>query len=156
MDKKIIIIATAGFIIFFIAYTCGLIYFFPDLLTKHDFQNLFAGITAFFSGLAFLGVIGAILLQKDELSLQRKELKLTRKELERTAKTQEKSELALSRQAESLKVTAKLNGLSSLLQRYMVLRDVGIAKYGSGGVDKQWDEKAKDVSTQIEAIISDK
>lgn len=45
------------------------------------FGDMFGSINALFSGLAFVGVIVAILLQKDELELQRKELEETREEL---------------------------------------------------------------------------
>jgi hypothetical protein len=43
---------------------------------------MFGAINALYSGLAFAGVIYAILLQRKELRLQRKELELTRNELE--------------------------------------------------------------------------
>jgi putative phage abortive infection protein len=46
-----------------------------------EFGDMFGGVNALFSGLAFLGVIIAILLQKRELALQRKELEQTREEL---------------------------------------------------------------------------
>lgn len=50
----------------------------PD---RGTFGDMFGGINALFSGLAFSGVIYAIILQKKELTLQRKELRMTRKEL---------------------------------------------------------------------------
>jgi hypothetical protein len=42
--------------------------------------DMFGAVNALFSGLAFAGLIVAILLQKDELTLQREELKFTRDE----------------------------------------------------------------------------
>lgn len=45
------------------------------------FGDMFGGINALFSGLAFVGVIAAILLQSKELELQRKELAETREVL---------------------------------------------------------------------------
>ena len=156
MNKKYIIITAIILFTVFGGYVCISAYYYPELLSEARFQDFFAGITALFSGLAFLGVVSAILLQKEELSLQREELKQTREELKRSAKAQEKSEQALSKQAESLKITAKLNGLSALLQRAMVLRDVGIAKYGRGGVDIDWEEKAESIAIQIENEISGK
>ncbi len=45
------------------------------------FGDSFGLLTSLFSGLAFAGLIIAILMQKEELSLQREELELTRKEL---------------------------------------------------------------------------
>lgn len=88
---------------------------YPSMLDRSYFGDLFGGINTFFSGLAFAGVIYTIFLQKEELRLQRKELELTRNELKRSAEAQEKSELALMRQAESQKITAKLNGINTIL-----------------------------------------
>lgn len=48
------------------------------------FGDMFGASNALFTGLSFVGVIIAILLQRQELKLQRKELELTRKELEQT------------------------------------------------------------------------
>ncbi len=45
-------------------------------------SDRFGAIDALFAGLAFVGVILAILLQSEELGLQRRELELTRAELE--------------------------------------------------------------------------
>lgn len=89
---------------------------YPELSDRAHFGSFFSGVDAIFSGLAFIGIVYTIYLQKKELELQRKELVATREELTRTAEAQEKSERALTKQAESLKITAKLNGLSSLLQ----------------------------------------
>lgn len=49
------------------------------------FADSFVPISTLFSGLAFAGVIWAILLQRAELQLQRTDLRLTRAELERSA-----------------------------------------------------------------------
>lgn len=78
--------------------------------------DTFGAVNALFSGLAFAGLILAITLQRDELRLQREELALTRSELKRAAEAQEMSGGALGEQAEILKITAYLNGLSALLQ----------------------------------------
>jgi hypothetical protein len=51
--------------------------------------NAYEVLSALFGGLAFAGVILAILLQKRELELQRRELTLTREELRRSAIAQE-------------------------------------------------------------------
>jgi hypothetical protein len=54
---------------------------------RGSFGDMFGAINALFSGLAFAGVIIAILLQRQELRLQRKELEQTKEELkgQRTA-----------------------------------------------------------------------
>ena len=53
-----------------------------DLPERGTFGDMFGAVNALFSGLAFVGVIFAIMLQSKELKLQRKELKFTRSELE--------------------------------------------------------------------------
>jgi len=60
---------------FFTWYSLG------DDPKRGTFGDMFGAVNALFSGLAFIGVIFAILLQSKELKLQRKELKFTRKEL---------------------------------------------------------------------------
>ena len=60
----------------FVGYT-----FFPNWAERGQFGDLFGSVNALFSGLAFLGLIYAILLQRKELSLQREELKLQREEM---------------------------------------------------------------------------
>ena len=57
------------------------IYAFDSWENRGQFGDLFGSINALFSGLAFLGLIYAILLQRKELSLQREELKLQREEM---------------------------------------------------------------------------
>lgn len=49
---------------------------------RGTFGDMFGGVNALFSGLAFVGVIVAIFMQKKELELQRKELGYTREELQ--------------------------------------------------------------------------
>ena len=56
-------------------------YYFEELHQRGQFGDMFGAVNALFAGLAFAGVIGAIILQRNELRLQREELKLTRKEM---------------------------------------------------------------------------
>jgi hypothetical protein len=58
----------------------GVYVFFKDPGTLGD---SFGAVNALFSGLAFAGVIVAIMLQRQELALQRQELRQTREEFER-------------------------------------------------------------------------
>jgi len=51
---------------------------------RGQFGDMFGAVNSLFSGLAFAGVIIAIVLQSRELELQRQELKLNRKELKAT------------------------------------------------------------------------
>lgn len=85
---------------------------------RGTFGDMFGAINALFSGLAFAGIIFTILLQRKELALQRQELKETKAELKRAATAQENSEHALKRQAENLKISAKLSAMNTLVTYY--------------------------------------
>ncbi len=62
------------------------------------FGDTFGSINALFSGLAFVGLIYAILLQREELGLQRQELVQTRVELKGTREAQEAQNAFIARQ----------------------------------------------------------
>jgi hypothetical protein len=89
----------------------------PD--ERASIGEMFGAVNALFSGLAFVGVIGAILLQSEELSLQRDELKLTRTELAASAKAQRESAQSLEQQARFQLRLAQLNALTAQLQSCM-------------------------------------
>ena len=149
MKKSILL--TITFATIFLVYFFVVRYFLPEWAVSGQFGDMFGGLNTFFSGLAFLGVIYAILLQREELGLQRKELELTREELKRTAEAQEKSEKALSKQAASLKVTAKLNGLSAILQHYNTL--IELTNSAKFGVDTaQFNARKRDADELIEQV----
>lgn len=123
---------------------------------RGTFGDMFGGVNALFSGLAFLGIIITILLQSKELSLQRQELKDTRDELQRSASAQEKSEIALNRQAENLKISAKLTALNTLVTYY-----ADVEKQSSNNImllNQNNDAKSKrsNYLKQIEAILINK
>jgi hypothetical protein len=79
---------------------------YSDMTNRGQFGDLFGSINALFSGLAFVGVIIAILLQRQELALQRQELRETRQEMKRTADAQDAAQQALNKTiwAQSYKV----------------------------------------------------
>jgi uncharacterized membrane protein YcjF (UPF0283 family) len=85
---------------------------------RSSFGSMFGAVGTIFSGLAFAGVIYAILLQRRDLELQRNELEMTREELKRSAMAQEKSEKALVEQAKMMELTAKLTALNFLAEAY--------------------------------------
>lgn len=93
----------------------------PGWETRGQFGDMFGGINAFFTGLAFAGVIYTILLQRRELELQRDELRMTRDELHTSAQAQQE-------QASQLKEAANLSALTALLNVYSTdlqpLRDI--------------------------------
>jgi hypothetical protein len=82
-----------------------------DWAERGQFGDMFGAVNALFSGLAFAGVIFAILLQRQEIDDQRE---LTA----RTAQTQEASTTALTEQANMLRLTAQMNGLSTIISNY--------------------------------------
>ena len=102
---KIIIIPL---LLIFIIYYVTVRYFFPNIAESGQFGDMFGGINAVFSGFAFLGVIYAIILQREDLELQRKELELTRQELKKSAEAQTK-------QVKQMEKSACLNALSALI-----------------------------------------
>lgn len=116
-DSNFILTAiTVAFII--IGLWSATIFVLKDKPNRGTFGDMFGSINALFSGLALAGIILTILLQRKELALQRQELQDTREELRRTANAQEKSEVALNRQAENLKISAELSALNSLINYY--------------------------------------
>lgn len=96
----------------------GVYFFLPDWQTRGQFGDVFGAANALFSGLAFAGLIYAILLQREDLELQRKELEMTRQELTRSAAAQEQSEIALRAQAEAASQSARLSATNFLLEHY--------------------------------------
>ena len=75
------------------ALVCGLWFYTKITLESLEsadrgtFGDMFGSINALFSGLAFAGVIYAILLQREELGLQREELIKTRSEFQQQNET---------------------------------------------------------------------
>ncbi|MCP5059477.1 MAG: hypothetical protein GY937_22460 [bacterium] len=69
-----------------------------------QFGDTFGALNALFSGLAFTGVVAAVLLQSQELREQRKELRRAREEAARTARAQE--------------LYSRLSALAALIQHY--------------------------------------
>lgn len=86
-----------------IGYQIAIPYFFPDLGERGQFGDMFGAINALFAGLAFAGIVLAIILQKNELSLQRQELKLQRDELAQTREEIKGQKEQLKAQDQTLK-----------------------------------------------------
>lgn len=72
------------------------------------FGDMFGVANALFSGLAFVGLVFAILLQRQELGLQRRELEETRAEMARARAESARSALATEQ-------AARLSALSQLI-----------------------------------------
>jgi hypothetical protein len=85
---------------------------------RGQFGDMFGGLNALFSGLAFAVLIYTMWLQRKELRLQRVELADTRKELARAAAAQEKAEGALCKQNAALQISAAIEALRARIERY--------------------------------------
>ena len=90
----------------------------PSMDARGQFGDMFGGVNALFTGLAFAGVIYTILLQRKELELQREELRLGRAELRRSAEAQIGSQKTLTEQADLLRESANLSAMTTLVNVY--------------------------------------
>lgn len=124
--------------------------------TTRTYGDLFDGLNAFFSGLAFAGIIVTIILQSKELALQRQELSETKAELKRSATAQENSENALKRQAENLKQSARLSALSTLLNYYTEKEKGNLSGHIDGMRMDIINQKRLKYIEQIEEILEGK
>ncbi|EGQ9322211.1 hypothetical protein NMS74_003495 [Vibrio cholerae] len=99
----------------------------PEHSVRGLFGDMFGGLTSLFSGLAFAGMIYAIILQSKELGLQREELTLTRGELAASREEQRKSAKAQEELVEKQLMTAKIQGVSAIVQgRYQYASSFGM------------------------------
>jgi hypothetical protein len=125
-----IVIGTILSIPFYVTFMVLLMKSWQD---RSNFGEMFGGLNTLFSGLAFIGVIYAIFLQRRELEFQRQELILTRTELKRSAEAQEKSEKALKDQVEELVHQRRLSILPGFIlyfkadvDDYPTIKNIGI------------------------------
>ncbi len=107
ISVAVIIVATYAGLILFLTWPVSEL----SIEKAAQFGDSFGIITSLFSGLAFIGLIITILLQRDELALQREELGLTRKELSKAGDAQ-------AAQVDELKKAAELNALCTLAQSF--------------------------------------
>ncbi len=103
-----------------------------DLAHSGQVGDTFGAVNALFSGLAFAGVIYAILLQKQELQLQRRELEETRTELARSARAQEESQKALVAQVDELREQRYAGFQPWVLPMLEVDQDTPVDAHGLG------------------------
>ena len=80
------------------------------------FGDMFGGLAALFSGLAFAGLIVAIVLQSRELGLQRDELEATRHEMTLARDQYAKSAEAQTDLVEKQLLTARIQGVAAIVQ----------------------------------------
>ena len=102
---------------------------FDQWATRGAFGDMFGAVNTLFSGLAFCGVIYAIILQSQELKLQREELELTRTELAKSAQAQQDQAKQMQQAAKLNAVSVKLNTYTTLLVNKRTIPGVGGARY---------------------------
>ena len=81
-----------------VVYGLAVTYFIEDASRRGTFGDMFGGINALFTGLAFAGLVYTILQQKNQLEMQREDLALQRKELADTRKEFEEQNKTMSLQ----------------------------------------------------------
>lgn len=119
---------------------------------RGQFGDMFGASNALFSGLAFIGLIYAILLQRSELALQRIELKLTRKEMKgsREQLKLQKQQMEIQNFENRFFQMVKLwNELRSSLDSYENLKDRGFFK---GYVEPHLKQSIRDQPSGADAM----
>ena len=133
-DKKIkvicwIIYSFLGVSVLFAILMAFVFCYWDTLEHSGLFGDTFGSINAFFSALAFAGVIVAILLQRKELEYQREELEQTRKEFQKQTEEFEEQNRTLSIQRFENTFFNMLNLLSSITNGMFYKKTI----YGSVG-----------------------
>ena len=100
---------------------------YPEIECRGQLGDSFGVVNALFAGLAFAGVIYAIILQKKELGLQRDELGLQRRELEYTRAEIRGQKEQLQAQNQTLQKQNFENSFFQLLSRHSeIVNSMGI------------------------------
>lgn len=119
------------------------------------FGDLFGSVNALFSGLAFVGLVYAILLQRRELELQRLELQATREEMKLARSEAERS-------ASAQEATARLSAITTLVDHHRSQIDhinsrlrVADATHVSGFLSRDATEAEKSEVAVLEAKVAE-
>lgn len=157
-EGKYIVLLILLVIVIQLVFGNAIYWLLPGWTERGTFGDMFGAVNTLFSGLAFAGVIYAIVLQQRELKLQREELELTRNELSRTADAQEKSEKALQAQVKAAELSARLTAINHLLERNdLELRNLTIWTSGSPeeARAKKEEEKRRILLTVLEEVYQE-
>lgn len=117
-NKKIILII---FVLLITHVVFGFVVYlsFGTWSDRGTFGDIFGGLNSFFSGLAFFGVIYAILLQKEALEIQHDELIMTRNVMKETQGSHEIN-------ARQQLLIAQINGVTAQIYLFRAFEGVGI------------------------------
>lgn len=119
-STKLLLIIISIIILIWALSALLIINYISDWSHRGTFGDLFGAINSLFSGLALASLIFTIYQSKNDLKLQREEIEVNRKELIKSRKAQERSEKALEEQVKQLKLSAKLNGLKTLIDYFNI------------------------------------
>ena len=139
MNRKFIVLLSVASLLFILSSWYYTLYVLKDLSLEErgTFGDMFGGLNTLFSGLAFCGIIISILLQSSELKMQREEIRQNREELKGSKIAQEAQSYSLQKQAENLKISAKLSALNTLVNYYTEKSKINISAGGfRGHIDK--------------------
>ena len=105
----ILVWVLSGIIIYYIS---------PNWSERGTIGDMFGAVNALFSGLAFVGLIYTILMQREEIQMNRQEIEMNTKELKKAATAQVQSQIALKEQVVQTHLTAKINAMSTVINYY--------------------------------------
>ena len=126
VERVVPIVAAVFVVAMSLGYWWSVCRFLPTPEHRAAFGDMFGGLGAVFSGLAFAGLIVAIVLQGRELKLQREELQLTRSEMELARQQYSKSAEAQEELVEKQLLTARIQGVAAIVQgRYQYAAALG-------------------------------
>jgi hypothetical protein len=158
------IIISACVIVIVWAIGGAAVYFLRPEADRAAFGEMFGAVNALFSGLAFAGVICAILLQREDLSLQRTELQLTREQHTASAEANRAAAKSLADQARLQLRSAQLDALTAQLEscssqiNQLYQRYQAYATKTSGAElpdTRQLEAKRAQVEARISSVLSE-
>jgi hypothetical protein len=121
----------------------------PDFVRSYnELGDSYGALNALFSGLAFAGVIVAILLQSAELRLQREELEDTRQVMEKHAEAAEQQRVALKAQRRAQLLQAAMLGAIDRARR-------ADAAWDAWKLNRQKGEPTQTYARQCDQAIED-
>jgi len=121
--SRVPVVLLATYVIGYFAFAKWAWSRFGGIANAGIFGDMFGAFNAFVSGLAMLGVIAAILLQRDQNRMQAQELKLQRQELELTREELRGQKEALEEQNAQARRTSEAAIMSQLMVEYDSIRD---------------------------------
>ncbi len=141
---------SAVVIVIWVLSGVGIYFIGSDWGERGTIGDMFGAVNALFSGLAFVGLIYTIILQREEIRMNRAEIELNRKELKKSASAQINSQKALTAQVEQTHLTTKINAISTVINYYNIQID---NKSNAPEVIEKARLKRRELIKQIDRLI---